>query len=408
MPEQSQTFLSKNQSLETQISDRLSEQADEEIYFAEETETIPPGTSWKILIVDDEVEVHDVTKLALSDFTFEGKSLSFLSAYSAQEAKQLIEAHPDIAIIFLDVVMEQENAGLCVIDYVRKELNNPLVRIILRTGQPGQAPENVVAVNYGIDDYKTKTELTARKLFITVVTALRAFSTLTQMLEMSRKLELEVAQHKQAEAALRQSEMQEREKVQRLERSLQTLQQSPVHLNQHEKIETLGQLIMEITREIGSAPNQMGGLYTMSMITRIARMLLRITDEHSARLGLSQSKLATLMYLNSTPDLCASPSALAKHCAVSRAAMTGLLDGLEQEGYVERDDHPSDRRALMVKLTQKGQQFLDWIAPQEQYQLSELMNTLDTAERQNLMELVTAVIKLLNEPTTPTIKQQQT
>lgn len=102
-------------------------------------------------------------------------------------------------------------------------------------------------------------------------------------------------------------------------------------------------------------------------------MVLRITDEHAARLGLSQPKLAVLLYLSSEAELCASRSALAKHCGGSRAAVTGLLDGLEQDGYVERDNHPSDRRALVIKLTPKGQQFLDWLAPQDQYQLSELM-----------------------------------
>lgn len=371
---------------------------DEEISFAEETEPNQPRESWKILIVDDAAEVHEVTKLALSDFTFEGKSLTFISAYSAQEAKQMIQSYPDTAIIFLDVVMETENAGLHVIKYIREELGNPLVRIILRTGQPGQAPENVVAVSYGIDDYKIKTELTAQKLLITVVTALRAFSTLLQMLEVNRNLKIEVAQHRQVEAALRISEMR-REKVHQLKRALQARHQTQPQSGQREKIETLGQLVTEITHEILNSPNQAGALYTMFMITRIARTVLRITDEHSASLGLSQSKLAVLIYLNSEPELCASPSSLAKHCGVSRAAMTGLLDGLEDEGYVERDDHPSDRRALMVKLTQKGQQFLDWLAPQDQYQVSELMNILDDVERQKLVELVMNVVKLFDDQT---------
>jgi DNA-binding MarR family transcriptional regulator/CheY-like chemotaxis protein len=374
-------------------------QEDEEINPGEKTEQNTSENSWKILIVDDDVEVHNVTKLALSDFTFEGKPLTFISAYSAQEANQLIQSHPDTAIMFLDVVMETENAGLQVVQFVRDELENHLVRIILRTGQPGQAPENVVAVNYGIDDYKTKTELTSQKLSITVVTALRAFSTLMTMLESSRSLELELIQHKQAEAALRFSEMREREKVQQLEQSLQALQQVQAQLGQREKIETLGQLVAEVTHEIMSAPSQTGTLYTISMITRIARMVLRITDEHSAKLGLSQSKLAVLMYLSSEPELCASPSALAKQCGVSRAAMTGLLDGLEQEAYVERDSHPSDRRALMVKLTPKGQQFLDWISPQDQYQLSELMSNLDDTERQKLIDLAMTMIKLAEDQT---------
>jgi DNA-binding MarR family transcriptional regulator/CheY-like chemotaxis protein len=383
--------------------DSLLNPEDDELIFAQEDEEIPftPqvefGSDWKILIVDDDVEVHEVTKLALSDFMLEGKSLTFISAYSAEEAKQLIQLHPDTAIVFLDVVMETENAGLQVVQYIREELGNPLVRIILRTGQPGQAPENVVAINYGIDDYKTKTELTSQKLFLTVVTALRAFSTLMQMLRVSQKLEVEVTQHKQVEASLRISEMQEREKVRQLERSLQTEQHSPLQPEQRERIETLGQLVTELAHTLVHSPRQAGALHTMSVMTRLSRMVLRITDEHSAKLGISQSKLAVLMYLTNEPEQCASPSSLAKYCGVSRAAMTGLLDGLEQEGYVERDDHPSDRRALRVRLTLKGQEFLDWVAPPGQYQMLKLMDTLDESERKQLAGIVMDVLKLFEQ-----------
>lgn len=370
----------------------------EEIIFAEETEPQPLSEqTWKILIVDDEAEVHNVTKLALSDFIFEGRSLSFISAYSAQEAKQLIQQHPDTAILFLDVVMETESAGLEVINYVREELENPIVRIILRTGQPGCAPEDLVALNYGIDDYKTKTELTSSKLAIAVVTALRAFSTLTTLLETSRSLELAVNHHKQAEALLRLLEGREREKVQQLENSLRLLQQFQFQPQPEERLGMLGQVVTEATHELTHPPTETGGLQTISLITRVARTVLRITDEQSAKLGISQTKLTVLMYLNTEPEFCASPSELAKHCGISRAAMTKVLDGLEQEGYLERDSHPTDRRALTVKLTAEGRQFLDWIAPQDQYQLSELINNLNEAERARLVDLASKVIQTFED-----------
>jgi DNA-binding MarR family transcriptional regulator/CheY-like chemotaxis protein len=365
---------------------------DDEICFAEETEQIQTETSWKILIVDDEVEVHNVTRLALRDFTFAGKSLQFISAYSAQEATQLIQAHPDIAIVFLDVVMENESAGLYLVKFIREDLSNHLVRIILRTGQPGQAPENMVAVNYGIDDYKTKTELTAQKLFITVVTALRAFSTLITLLDSSRELEAQIIQHKRAEIALRVSEMSAIAKANQLEQSLQALRQKQLQFGQ--QAEFLNQRIAEATQEVLNLPEPTDAFQTMSVVTRIARMLLRITDEYSAKLGISQTKLAVLLYLNSEPERFASPSALALHCGVSRAAMTGLLDALEQEAYVERDNHPSDRRALMIKLTLKGQQFLSLIAPQDQYPLSELISSLSDLERQKLGQVITKLFSL--------------
>ncbi|HEY9670963.1 MAG TPA: adenylate/guanylate cyclase domain-containing protein [Waterburya sp.] len=146
------------------------------------------GESWKILLVDDEAEIHEVTKLVLNDFIFEGKPITFISAYSGEEAKALIEKHPDTALILLDVVMETEEAGLEVVKYIRNILCNSLVRIILRTGQPGQAPEDVVIIHYDINDYKTKTELTTRQLFTAVVTALRAFRALTKLEESRREL----------------------------------------------------------------------------------------------------------------------------------------------------------------------------------------------------------------------------
>ncbi len=131
--------------------------------------------SWKVIVVDDEPEVHAVTKLALSDFEFQDKRLEFISAYSGEEAKQLIEQHPDAAIVLLDVVMETDDAGLRVAKYIRETAKNNHIRIILRTGQPGQAPERQVIVNYDINDYKSKTELTAQKLFTVVMSSLRSY-----------------------------------------------------------------------------------------------------------------------------------------------------------------------------------------------------------------------------------------
>lgn len=172
---------------------------DDELSTIEEDETqcidykarespISAADSWKILIVDDEAEIHNVTKLVLNDFSFDGKPLTFLSAYSGTEAITLLEKNPNTALILLDVVMEYEDSGLEAVKYIREVLGNLLVRIILRTGQPGQAPEDVVIINYDINDYKTKTELTTRKLFTAVVTALRAFRALTKLEESRREL----------------------------------------------------------------------------------------------------------------------------------------------------------------------------------------------------------------------------
>lgn len=145
---------------------------------------------WKLMIVDDERSVHQATKLALNSFSFEGKDLKVISAFSKNEAKNLMRLHPDTAIMLLDVMMDGEKAGLELASFVREELKNKHVRIVLRTGQPQEAPETKVIREYDINDYKEKTELTAHKLHTTVVSALRSYRDI--MLIDSNKRALEI------------------------------------------------------------------------------------------------------------------------------------------------------------------------------------------------------------------------
>jgi response regulator RpfG family c-di-GMP phosphodiesterase len=130
---------------------------------------------WRILIVDDDEDVHAVTRLVLSSVTFKGRGLELLSANSAAQAWQVLGHESDIALVLLDVVMETNDAGLVLAKRIRDELRNGLVRIVLRTGQPGQAPEERVIIDFDINDYKSKTELTKQKLFTTVIASLRAY-----------------------------------------------------------------------------------------------------------------------------------------------------------------------------------------------------------------------------------------
>ena len=128
----------------------------------------------KVLIVDDEPEIHSVTKLALNNFEFKGRPIVFLDAYSGEEAKEMLSSHTDIAVVLLDVVMETDHSGLDVARWIREDIKNDIIRIILRTGQPGQAPERQVICDYDINDYKAKTELTSQKLFTLMYTTLRS------------------------------------------------------------------------------------------------------------------------------------------------------------------------------------------------------------------------------------------
>lgn len=141
---------------------------------------------WKLLVVDDDESVHAITKIVLKSFVHDNRSLELLHAYSAKEAIEVISDHPDTSVVLLDVVMERDLAGLEVVKYIRETLKNQLVRIVLRTGQPGHAPEKRIFIDYDINDYKLKTELTEDKLYVTILSAIRSYQEMI-MLENSRK-----------------------------------------------------------------------------------------------------------------------------------------------------------------------------------------------------------------------------
>jgi diguanylate cyclase (GGDEF)-like protein len=149
--------------------------------FADETDAAADasGMPWKILVVDDDHGVHAVTRLALAHLEFEGRPLAILDAYSGAEAVGALRAQPDIALVFMDVVMETEHAGLEAVDIIRNELGNNRTRIVLRTGQPGRAPEDGLASRHAINDYSEKTELTATRLKTLVQARLRDYGNLS-------------------------------------------------------------------------------------------------------------------------------------------------------------------------------------------------------------------------------------
>ena len=143
-------------------------------------------------------------------------------AETAEEALQCLQDHADIAVLLLDVVMESEHAGLKLCQRIREELHNDEVRILLRTGQPGAAPEKKVIENYEIDGYLSKAEMTQTRLYTAVRTALKAFTELRR--------------------------------AQRLEETLFFLHQSSLILDSHVGTEETLQQVLETTAQLAGVP----------------------------------------------------------------------------------------------------------------------------------------------------------
>ncbi|MBI5257593.1 MAG: EAL domain-containing protein [Burkholderiales bacterium] len=148
---------------------------------------------WKVLIVDDDEDVHQATELALRGVAIEGRALQFLHAHSAAEALALMRAQADIAVALLDVVMEAEDAGLRLVRQLREDLGRRALRVVLRTGQPGYAPEIETIRSYDINDYKTKSELTRVRLYTSLTAAIRSYRQIVTLEQTRDGLEIIVS-----------------------------------------------------------------------------------------------------------------------------------------------------------------------------------------------------------------------
>ncbi|MFF8848247.1 response regulator [Streptomyces sp. NPDC015127] len=142
-----------------------------------------------LLIVDDDEDVHQITRIALRSLKYEGRGVKLLSAHSAGDAIRIMQGENQVSVILLDVVMESNEAGLEACRFIRDRIRNQFVRILLRTGQPGMAPEKKVVEEYGIDGYLSKGELTSTRLTTMVRTALKAYSEITEIESKRRSLE---------------------------------------------------------------------------------------------------------------------------------------------------------------------------------------------------------------------------
>ncbi len=149
--------------------------------FKDEDEQEPAKDSvvsrkkWRILVIDDDDSVHQVTKLVLANADIENRPIEITSVYSSEEAKTILEKDDSFCMAFVDVVMETDHAGLELVEWIRKDLKNQAIRLVLRTGQAGTAPEAKVIREFDINDYKEKTDFTSGKMITTVYASIRAY-----------------------------------------------------------------------------------------------------------------------------------------------------------------------------------------------------------------------------------------
>ena len=282
----------------------------------------PSGKPWRILVVDDDPQVHAMTDLLFKDFAFEGCPFQAVHAYSAAEAARCLEQDSDIPVALVDVVMEQPDAGLKLVKVIRNELDNPSIRIILRTGQPGEAPERDVVLDYDVNDYKAKTELTSQKLFTALVSALRSWRDIMYAALMADQLA-------EANATL---ERKVEERTQDLSQALEKV---------HEAKRDLRQFLSMMSHEFRTP---------LAVIDSAAQMLLMGKSESCEaarpRLNAIRGGVDRLVGLI---DTCLADDRLEAEAVELKAEPTDLTPLLQAAVEQQRRDHPDRTFELSVQ-----------------------------------------------------------
>jgi CheY-like chemotaxis protein len=156
---------------------RLMPLADDDLFTFDEQEDSDIGQKsvrpWSIMIVDDDSEVHRAIELALMMVRIRDRPLLLTHCSSAADARRALErsTHP-VDLMLLDVVMETVDAGLTLLDEMRMRPATQTLPVLLHTGQPGQAPEQMIRARYDISGYLTKTTVTRQGLIAALETIL--------------------------------------------------------------------------------------------------------------------------------------------------------------------------------------------------------------------------------------------
>lgn len=146
-------------------------------------ERLKQAENWVVLIVDDDSSVIEMTRFVLEDLNFHELPLEILAAQSAREALNIVRSRDDIAVALIDIIMENDQAGLKLIENIRSLENGQRPRLIVRTGQPGKYPEESIFLGYDIHLYLEKANLSDERLTYGILSALRSYVDIIKIAE---------------------------------------------------------------------------------------------------------------------------------------------------------------------------------------------------------------------------------
>lgn len=143
----------------------------------DDMEPIPNNrnSSWKVIIVDDDNFVHRMIKEINNNLSFEGKRIEFYSAYTSEEAIKLLNENKDIALVLLDVFLEEKDSGLHLVKHIREDIKDTDVRIVLMTDKGSMSLQEEVILHYDINGYENKSDLFSKKMNTIILSSLRSF-----------------------------------------------------------------------------------------------------------------------------------------------------------------------------------------------------------------------------------------
>ena len=139
--------------------------------------------TYKVLVVDQRPTALYSSRLALSKMSFAGKSFTAIEACSLEEAKKRLLDHEGVAMVILNSEIEGQDISVSIIDFIRNELKNESIRIIIRTGYPNSSLKRSITENYKIDGYLFEEEIEKSQFEFVVINAIHTYNQIQKAIQ---------------------------------------------------------------------------------------------------------------------------------------------------------------------------------------------------------------------------------